>query len=1065
MLPSKYPFGVRDQQRNQSVRDRYCSLALILILAGNISLTYGGEYLVKTWDVGDGLPESAVTDVAQSEEGYIWAGTLNRGLSRFDGVRFVNFDSDNTPQLAARGVRKLITGPDGTMWINGFGNYLASWRAGAFHLEYPGPAVITALIFAEPQRVVFATQEGQLMEGTGPVTNRIWKKIAVQAAGLNSRFFADAQGGIWFRRTDRQLTRLYKGLEIPMSPLPTNFQATALAGDANGTIAIGTAQRLFLWQNGEFQDATPTNDEPSIIVQGLASDGQGGWWVESNKRLRRCIHREWIAEAGDWNMQHRSWSRVRHEQADRQGGLWFAYVDGGLLHVSGAGEWSGLTSQDGLPGNTVRDLFQDREDNVWVSFERSGLARVRPRRFYDVGQSEGLVDTVTTSVCEDQSGAVWIGTMGGTVARYDRERCTNFTLPLLGTHCEKSLVYPDPDGRVWVGAHGNGVFVYENGQFRQVLSYTNIGVRIRALLVDRNRQLWVASQNGLFCYSNDLRCLATAKGEEDYPTSLAEDVKGSIWVGMNAGELLKYEDGSLSTNRPVDAAMRRRFSAVLAEDNGAIWIGTLGAGLLRFQHGQFKRISMSEGLPSDAISQVIQDSSGRFWFGSGAGVFSARKIGLDACAAGSLKTVSCHLYGRDDGLPTLGCAVEFQPTSWRGREGRLWFATADGVTYVQPQDPEGNSDSPPVVIEELRVDGKPRIPQGSKTGFLAASGDSQSAHSPRLAIEPGRHQLEFRYTGLSFSAPDRTRFKYILEGLDKSWIEPTTERVATYNSVPAGEYRFRVTACNSEGIWAPMEVALMLGIRPHAWETWWFRSAVLSALLLAVGGSVWAVERRRTRQRLAVMERQQAIERERARVARDLHDELGAGLTEIGLLGALAKRSNASQERVRDHLGHITDKAREMVTSLDEIVWSLNPKYDSLVSLSRYFCEYAQQFLQLAPVRCRLEVAEDLPECGLTSEQRHHLLMAFKEVLTNVVKHAKATEVRIGLAVLNDSLTVIVADDGRGLPLTAPVEGSEGFANLSRRMEQMGGSCHVESTAGHGTTVRLSLPLPKVSIS
>jgi signal transduction histidine kinase/ligand-binding sensor domain-containing protein len=1036
----------------------------LLILAGHLGIGRAGEYLVKTWDA-EGLPESAVTDVAQSAEGYIWAGTLNRGLSRFDGVRFVNFDSDNTPQLAARGVRRLIAGPDGTMWINGFGNYLASWRAGGFHLEYPGPAVVMYLVVSQPERVVFSTQEGQLLEGTGPETNRVWKKFAPQGSGLNPHFFADEKGGVWFRRTDHRLIRLWEGREIVTFPLGTNSPTTALAGDAKGRIAIGVGQRLMVWQNGEFQDCTPANTEANLPIQGLVSDGQDGWWVEANRRLRRCRDRKWVTEAADWNAQRRSWGRVRHEQPDGKGGLWFAYVDGGLVHVSESGEWSALTSQDGLPGNTVRDLYLDREENLWVSFERSGLARVRRRRFEAVGHGEGLVDNVTTSVCEDPSGAIWIGTMGGTVARYAQHRCTNFTLPLFGTHCEKSLIYPDPDGRVWIAAHGNGVSVYENGEFRQVLTITNVGIRIRALLKAHDGQIWVASQDGLFCYSNELRRLTVATNDEDYPTSLAEDVQGNVWAGMNTGELLKYEHGSLSRFRPPDLAMRRRFSAITTDDSGAVWIGTLGAGLLRFENGQFKRISTSEGLPTESISQILADTYGKFWFGSSAGIFSVRKSSLDACAWGATNMISCHLYGRDDGLPTLGCAVEFQPTSWRARDGRLWFAMANGVTCIQSSDSQDldiHSQPPPAIIEELRVDGKLRTPEGSKTGYIATSGQPLG-HTPRLVIEPGRHQLEFRYTGLSLAAPDRIRFKYALGGLDKSSVEPTSERVARYNSVPPGEYRFRLAACNGDGVWSTGEASLVLVIQPHAWETWWFRTAALSGLLLAVGAGVWGVERRRTRQRLAVLEREQVIERERARVARDLHDDLGAGLTEIGLLGALAKRSNAPQERVQDHLGHITNKAREMVTSLDEIVWSLNPKYDSLSSLSRYFCEYAQQFLQLAPIRCRLEVDEKLPACALTSEQRHHLLMAFKEVLTNVIKHANASEVRIGISAADGTLTITVSDDGQGVPAGAPAEGAEGFANISRRMEQLGGTCQVASSPGNGTTVRLSMSLAKMS--
>ncbi len=1031
----------------------HCWLVLIFLLGGAL-VTRGGDYLVNTWEVDDGLPESAVSEVAQTAEGYIWVGTLNSGLSRFDGVRFVNFDSANTPQLGGRGVRRLIADPGGVLWINGFGNYLASWRAGKFHAEYPGPAVITSLVEAATNRIIFATQEGQLLEGASkPDGSRTWAKIIPQGTGLNARFVADRLGGIWFRRMDRQLVRMVDGQEIPMSPV-SDSQTTALAGDVQGNIAVGAADRLYAWNNGGFHDITPTNGEPDLAIVGIVSDGQGGWWVEANDHLRRCRDRQWIAEATDWNRRHLLWRRVHHEQPDSQGGLWFDYVGGGLIHVGGDGHFSSVTTRDGLPSNTVRTIFQDREGNLWASFEHSGLSRVRPRLFEAVGKSEGLADTVVTSVCEDRAGAIWIGSIGGTVSRFEQGHCTNFTLPQLGTHCEMALVYPDADGRVWIGTHGDGVFVHEAGSdtFQPVLSLNQVGVRVRGVLRARDGRLWVASQDGLFCQeSNRLQQLLKPAFEDDYPTELAEGPDGTVWVGMNTGELLKADHGELTTFRPSNPTVHRRFSAVYPDADGTVWIGTLGAGLLRFKANEFASLTASNGLPTDTISQVIEDGSGHLWFGSSAGIFSVEKTRLNACFDGTAKTLAYRIYGRDNGLPTLGCAVEFQPTAWRDHTGRLWFATGKGVTYAQPHDTRINTEPPPVIIEEVRVDGNVQW-----TGTSVAG-----AQPVQLDIGPGRHQLEFSYTGLSFTAPDRVRFKYMLDGLDPGWIDASGTRTATYSAVPPGHYEFKVMARNSDGVWSAAAAQVAMSIRPHVWETWWFQGLGIVVLLAVVGGGVWSYEHRRTHRRLEQIERQQALERERVRVARDLHDELGAGLTEIGLLGALAKRTNTAPDRVREHLAHITGKAREMVTSLDEIVWSINPKNDSLVSLSKYFCEYVQQFLQLTPIRCRIEVADDLSDCPLTSEQRHHLLMAFKEALTNVVRHAQASEVRIGMAMANGDFIITVADDGRGFASASSAEGADGLLNLSRRMDQLAGRCDVQTGPGRGTTVKLIMPLPK----
>jgi signal transduction histidine kinase len=364
------------------------------------------------------------------------------------------------------------------------------------------------------------------------------------------------------------------------------------------------------------------------------------------------------------------------------------------------------------------------------------------------------------------------------------------------------------------------------------------------------------------------------------------------------------------------------------------------------------------------------------------------------------------------------------------------------------------------------VDGKLLKLTGGTSAYLQAAGMPPDPNRPAGAIElgPGRHHLEFRFTGLGFAEPDRIRFKYYLEGFEPRWVETTGSRAVTYSAVPPGTYRFRVMACNSDGIWSASDAQLSLTIRPQIWETLWFRSTSIIALLLVVSLSVWKYERTRTRKRLERLERQQEFERERVRVARDLHDDLGAGLTEIGLLGALAQRTTAAPERVQQHLAHITGKAREMVTSLDEIVWSLNPKNDSLVSLCNYFCEYAQQFLQLTPIRCRLDVAAGLPDSEISSDHRRHLLLAFKEALTNVVRHSHASEARIGISVEDGKLAIVVADNGQGLSDEALPAGADGLKNLSRRLHQIDGYMEVRSEAGGGTCVRLVLPLPKTAI-
>jgi signal transduction histidine kinase len=221
-------------------------------------------------------------------------------------------------------------------------------------------------------------------------------------------------------------------------------------------------------------------------------------------------------------------------------------------------------------------------------------------------------------------------------------------------------------------------------------------------------------------------------------------------------------------------------------------------------------------------------------------------------------------------------------------------------------------------------------------------------------------------------------------------------------------------------------------------------------------------KRRKHRAEVERLERQTVIERERTRVAQDLHDDLGAGLTEIGLAAFLAQRQNASPERVQQHLRQVADKAKEMVTALDEIVWAVNPRHDSMESLTHYLCDYAREFLKLSAIRCRLEVASPLPASPLSSEQRHNLFLAFKESLTNVTRHSNATEVRIRIRSSSKGSCVIeVEDDGQGIattPVTGP--GADGLANMARRLDLVGGRCEIRSVPSGGTLVRFVYPCP-----
>ena len=380
---------------------------------------------------------------------------------------------------------------------------------------------------------------------------------------------------------------------------------------------------------------------------------------------------------------------------------------------------------------------------------------------------------------------------------------------------------------------------------------------------------------------------------------------------------------------------------------------------------------------------------------------------------------------------------------------------------------------PPVRLEEVVVDGdslpwadsvpKPTLAEkgSAEPPVVGPATPAGNAPEPVLRVPAGSGQIELRYTGLSFSAPQRVRFRYRLEKVDSEWVNAGGRRSAYYSHLAPGKYRFQVIACNNDGVWNERGAEVILAVLPHYWQTWWFVPGCWLGGICLVGTAVITTLRRRHRRRIEALERARLVERERGRIARDLHDDLGSGLTDIGTTSALGQHPSVSLDEAREYFGEISQRSNDMVMALDEIVWAVNPKNDDLASLATYFSQFAEHFVRLTPMRCRFEIPEKLPRLPLNAEQRHSLFLAFKEALQNAVKHAAATSLRVSITVASGTLTIILEDDGRGFGAGEPKAGADGLRNMRERLEQLGGRCEIVSAPGHGTRVIFRVPVRK----
>ena len=698
-------------------------------------------------------------------------------------------------------------------------------------------------------------------------------------------------------------------------------------------------------------------------------------------------------------------------------------------------------------------LWEDREKNLWCG-TGAGLAVIRPSNLETISPPDNWKSRPVLSVLPAPDGALWIGTEGAGLYRLQNGGWTNFDSAQSLRNPYVWSLAADSAGRIWAGTWGGGLFAQKNGAFDFAPGLEDFRAPIPALLFLRD-ELWIGTTAGALRYQGGkVERFSEIAGEPFGDVrAIAQDKLGALWFGTAGGGVICLRDGKFHRFKKSDALSSDFIECLHFADDGALWIGTFGGGLNRFKDGKFSVINREQGLPNSVIGHIESDGRGFFWMSSYGGILRAREKDLNRCADGEIAGIPFLTYGINDGLPTLECSEGLQSAGGKTEDGRLWFATAKGLVAVDPAGARINPLPPPVRIEAMLVDDK-KFADGYDAG--------------PLKIPPGRHRIEFEYNGLSFVAPEKVLFKCRLNNFETEWADVGAKRLATYNYIPPGNYSFQVIACNNDGVWNETGASLKFEVQPYFWQTTWFRILGGLATALGAGGAVWFDTRRRMRRKLERAERQRDIERERTRIARDIHDDLGAQLTRITMMSESARGELANPGRAAAGLGKIYDTARALTRSMDEIVWAICPRHDTLESLATYLEKFAQDWLATVGIRCRLDLPLQFPECHLTSEVRHNVFLAFKEALHNAVKHSGASEVLIRLTLKEKSFELAIEDNGRGfgggekIKTVSAAQGrmasGNGLENMRRRLTAIGGSCEIQSAPGAGTQVVFSIP-------
>ena len=1001
-------------------------LGISLAIAVIVPLCVMAQRLpVKNYTAADGLASNSIRWIVPDSRGFLWFCTPE-GLSRFDGNQFTTYGREHG--LPDVDVYDLLETRRGEYWVatgSGVCRLRPSSREGRGHFEVHRPdgnktTVMTSLLEDQDGSIWCGSDEGlfRLDERGG---RWVMTKIDLGAPTETSAqseingLLRDRRGDLWiaafsgiYRRTlDGRIDRFTgrRGLPGPI--------ATALMEDSKGRIWVGTGTGLFRFKPaprpGELnvdRVYTTKNGLPGNYIRTLLESADGSLWIGTLSGLART----------DW---------IRNPAAAVE-----AY-----------------SAAQGLKGTDIAALVHDRDSNIWVG-SAGGAKKIARTGFLTFTETAGLVSSNAVSIFENQAGEICVVTLAAgrqAIHRFDGRRYIASSLRLaesehLTGRSANQTALQDRAGRWWF-ADGRTILRFPPlafdrlAHFRPRDAFRDPGGRGVAFRVfeDSRGDIWASYSSWT---RHGLRRWERATGrwqsfsEDDglppmgvnLPWVFAEDRHGNVWVGMSQNGLARYRNGRFQHFGP----MAGRVRSLHSDSVGRLWAGWGSRGILRIDDPAAPELdlgrvySKEQGLRGDIVHSIAEDRDGRIYVGLSGGVDR-----IDPKQPPGSLWVDHFTEG--DGL-----APGTVQAAYRDRSGALWFGTPSGISRFVPE-ARREQNPAPAFITGLRS-GNHRIPV-SELG---------ERHAVGLRFPPDQKQLEVEFVVPSFAAGGMPLYQTRLVGADPGWGPPSPQRSVNYANLAAGKYQFLVRAVTPRDLTGE-QASLDFEIMAPIWRRWWFLA--LSLALVAAGAT--GVHRFR-------VARHVEMERVRVRIATDLHDDIGSGLSQLAILSEMVgRRLDGSTRGVAEPLARMAVVSRELVDSMEEIVWSINPARDRIQDLSRRMRQFAGELLESRGVEFELHVSGEIGDVPLDAGSRRQLYLVFKEAIHNL-RHSGCSKAVATLALLDRELVVEVRDNGGGFPSTA--QNGHGLNSMRERARQLGGRLEIESTAA-GAALRVSVPL------
>jgi signal transduction histidine kinase/ligand-binding sensor domain-containing protein len=975
---------------------------LVWFLAGSAApASTNSTWFTRFWETDDGLINNNILATFQGQDNYLWV-VPSVGLMRFDGVKFSRFPIEDITGPIDNHIRTALCGRTGVLWMVTTGGRVIGLRPDFSVVKVPA----TSLPGSLPASLA-EDEEGALWVGYNNVIIRV-------KAGQVSQF-ATGEG-------------VPKGI----------FHS--LTGDGAGNIWLAKGNEIRLFRNGRFQPVARMAE-----VQSLAATHANGVWFVANTHLYACNTNGTLQDCGASPDFTHTTRRALLE--DHTGAVWIGTDRNGLFRRDKSGFEQIVTSS-----LSIVALAEDREGNIWVSFEGGGLARVSLNGVQqEVSNSLDLEEI--RSVCQDADGRLWGATQtGGLISKINGEWEPILTnAPFNGA---VRCVAADAGGGIWIGTQDKKLLHLVD---TNCTTWGNLAHGpINSLLPASNGDLWILAGDTLErLHDGQLKEMPLPYKIDGFISAIAEDAKGNIWVGA-MGMVLRFTGNEFVDETPRLPISGHHICCLCGTPDGSMWISCGGLGLLRFKDGSIGQVGMEQGLFNDFISQIVADHHGRLWFGSDHGIFNVQQRELEQAMEDHTVRLRPIVYGRNEGLFSLEAlfsttAPFVLPRAFCTRDGRLWLFTHTAIVTADPKVVPKNDSPPPVLLTGVAMDGQTIANYGGVAPAQMVA-NLKTLQAP-LRLPPGYRHLELDFTAFHFAAPENLHFRYQLAGFDNDWIDAGSDRHADYSRLTYGNYEFRIAACVGDGPWSESPGILAFTVLPFFWQTWWFRLGTVLLFTTSVVVIVRYISFRQQQAKMHLLEQRAALDRERTRIARDLHDDMGCTLNMVALTLDMTQREAGVGEALNGKIEHCSTIVRQVGRSVDQIVWAINPRNDTLRYMVDYISQFAVEFLNAADIPCRMDLPESFPDQMISPEARHNLLLVVKEALNNVLRHAHASEVRVRLTVSENQVTIVIEDNGRGFEHPPDNTSCDGLRNMRQRMEEIGGQFQLASRPGAGTRV------------